>query len=161
VQAATGLGGGYWVLTPLARDDGTIVFVNRGFVPPDGRDPASWRQEAAPVTVSGLLRVSEPGGGFLRTNDPATDRWYSRDVAAIAASRVLWSTAPYFIDAARAPEAGLPVGGLTVIAFPNNHLAYALTWSALAAMAAAGAAFVHRDIVRSGRSGQDARRQET
>jgi surfeit locus 1 family protein len=28
------------------------------------------------------------------------------------------------------------VGGLTVIAFPNNHLVYALTWFGLAAMLA-------------------------
>ena len=43
VQAVTELGGGYWVMTPLARDDGTTILVNRGFVPADKRDPASWR----------------------------------------------------------------------------------------------------------------------
>ena len=84
----TELGGGYWVMTPLVRDDGTTVLVNRGFVPADKRDPASWRSaEPAAVTVTGLLRMTEPGGAFLRSNDPAADRWYSRDVAAIAASR--------------------------------------------------------------------------
>ena len=46
VQAVTELGGGYWVMTPLARDDGTTVLVNRGFVPADKRDPASWRPGA-------------------------------------------------------------------------------------------------------------------
>ncbi len=25
----------------------------------------------------------------------------------------------------------LPIGGLTVVAFPNNHLGYAITWFAL------------------------------
>ena len=39
--------------------------------------------------MTGLLRMSEPGGAFLRSNDPAADRWFSRDVAAIAASRGL------------------------------------------------------------------------
>ncbi|MGG6496881.1 UNVERIFIED_CONTAM: SURF1 family protein, partial [Bacteroidetes bacterium 56_B9] len=34
--------------------------------------------------------------------------------------------------------ARLPVGGLTVIVFPNNHAVYALTWFALAAMSAYG-----------------------
>ena len=93
------------------------------------RDPASWRPRSpGPVTVTGLLRMSEPGGAFLRANDPASDRWFSRDVAAIAASRGLDKVAPYFIDAERAPgESGLPVAGLTVIAFSNNHLVYALT----------------------------------
>ena len=130
VQALTELGGGYWVMTPLARDDGTTVLVNRGFVPADNRNPASWLpQGPRPVTVTGLLRMSEPGGAILRANDPASDRWFSRDVAAIAASRGLAKVAPYFIDAERAPgENGLPVAGLTVIAFSNNHLVYALTW---------------------------------
>ena len=152
VQAVTELGGGYWVMTPLARDDGTTVLVNRGFVPADKRDPASWRPCAPkPDTVTGLLRMSEPGGAFLRANDPATNRWFSRDVAAIAASRGLAKVAPYFIDAERAfGESGLPVAGLTVIAFSNNHLVYALTWGALALMAAAGAIFVNADVLRPG-----------
>ena len=38
------------------------------------------------ATIEGLLRFTEPGGGFLRDNDPASGRWYSRDVAAIASS---------------------------------------------------------------------------
>ena len=152
VQAVTELGGGYWVITPLAREDGTTVLVNRGFVLPDKRDPASWRpQGPGPVTVTGLLRMSQPGGAFLRANDPASDRWFSRDVAAIAASRGLAEVAPFFIDAERAPgESGLPVAGLTVIAFSNNHLVYALTWIALALMAAAGAIFVNLDLLRPG-----------
>ena len=104
------------------------------------------------VTVTGLLRMSEPGGAFLRANEPASNRWYSRDVPAIAASRGLAQVAPYFIDAERAPgESGLPVAGLTVIAFSNNHLIYAITWGALAVMAAAGAIFVNLDLARRGR----------
>jgi surfeit locus 1 family protein len=152
VQAVTELGGGYWVVTPLARDDGSTVLVNRGFVPADKQDPASWRlQRSKHVTVTGLLRMSEPGGAFLRTNDPVSNRWFSRDVAAIATSRGLAQVAPYFIDAERVPgESGLPVAGLTVIAFPNNHLVYALTWGALALMAAAGAIFVNADVLRPG-----------
>jgi surfeit locus 1 family protein len=152
VQAVTELGGGYWAMAPLARDDGTTVLVNRGFVPADRRNPASWPPGGpGPVTVMGLLRMSEPGGAFLRANDPASDRWFSRDVAAIAASRGLAKVAPYFIDAERAlGESGLPVAGLTVIAFSNNHLVYALTWSALALMAAAGAIFVNLDLLRPG-----------
>ena len=155
VLAVTKLGGGYWVMTPLARDDGTTALVNRGFVPADKRDPASWRPpDPRPVTVTGLLRMSEPGGALLRANDPGSGRWFSRDVAAIAASRGLAEVAPYFIDAERAPgESGLPVAGLTVIAFSNNHLVYALTWGALALMAAAGAVFVNLDRLRSGRVG--------
>ena len=131
-QAATDYGAGYWVMTPLDTATWTVL-VNRGFVPAAerGRHPAP----AGEQRVVGLLRVSEPGGGFLRSNDPAADRWYSRDVSAIAAKRGLTRTAPYFIDAGAANEAtGWPRAGLTVIRFPNNHLVYALTWFGLAAL---------------------------
>ncbi len=141
VQAVTELGGGFWVLTPLRTDDGALVLVNRGFVQTYTPQAADERR----VALSGLLRISEPGGAFLRNNDPAANRWYSRDVQAIAAARGLSPVAPYFIDAdANSPGAPGPVGGLTVIAFHNNHLVYALTWYALALMVAGACVYVRR-----------------
>ena len=141
VQAVTEEGPGYWVLTPLQRSDGTLVLVNRGFVPSERRD-ASTRRDGnpqGPVEITGLLRVTEPKGGFLRTNVPEHNRWYSRDVAAIAAARGLDHVVPFFVDAdAGSQSGGGPIGGLTVISFPNNHLIYALTWFALAFMLAGG-----------------------
>lgn len=144
VQAVTDLGPGFWLLSPLRTDAGFTVLVNRGYVP-DARTAAAAAAVAptGDIEVAGLLRLSEPGGGFLRQNQPAQDRWFSRDVAAIAAARRLdGAVAPYFVDAERgAPLPGdlrtapqWPVGGLTVIKFPDNHLQYALTWFALALM---------------------------
>jgi len=133
VQAVTGLGPGWWVVSPLVAA-GDTVLVNRGFVPADrkGETPPP----AGPVAVVGLLRLSEPGGAFLRSNDPAGGRWYSRDVAAIARANGLGTVLPFFIDqdAASAP-ARWPRGGLTMIRFADNHLVYAVTWFALSAMA--------------------------
>lgn len=128
-QAVTVLGPGYWVITPLRTERGTML-VNRGFVPAAmrGKVPAP-----AGDTVRGLLRLSEPGGGFLRRNDPAGDRWYSRDVAAIATARRVGRVASYFIDAEANGERW-PRGGLTVVRFRNSHLVYALTWFALAGL---------------------------
>ncbi|TFW33733.1 SURF1 family protein [Massilia horti] len=158
VQALSELGSGYWLLTPLCTPDGSIVLVNRGFVPQEQGGPKHYPLRRAqgpvcpangsPVTISGLLRISEPGGGFLRNNDPAANRWYSRDVAAIASAHALTNVAPYFVDAGRdqdpleAPDH--PVGGLTVIAFHNSHLVYAITWYALALMVAAAMWWVAR-----------------
>lgn len=137
VKAVTDIGSGFWVVTPLRTQAGFTVLVNRGFVPGERRDPAT-RREGNPegdVTVTGLLRMTEPGGAFLRTNDPAAGRWYSRDVGAIAAAHDLQHVAPFFIDAdAAANPGGYPIGGLTVVRFQNNHLIYALTWFALAFM---------------------------
>lgn len=133
VQAVTARGPGFWALTPLVTQEGRTVLVNRGFVANDRRIG----RPAGTVSLTGLLRITEPGGGFLRANDPAAGRWYSRDVAAIARARGLPMVAPYFIDA-DAGGGGYPIGGLTVIAFRNNHLVYALTWFALAALSGYG-----------------------
>ena len=165
-QASTVLGPGYWVLTPLQMADGGTVLVNRGFVPQDQR--AQWLAKAAPaqsstkrpepVTVKGLLRMSEPNGGFLRHNNPAEQRWYSRDVAAIARAQALAQVAPFFVDAGlpggRAPTAtaepspgsvgAWPRQGLTVVHFSNTHLVYALTWFGLALMVVGAAVVVAR-----------------
>lgn len=137
VQAVTERGPGWWLLTPLRSDGGDVVLVNRGFVPND------WSGDTTPspdhVRVVGLVRLSEPRGGFLRRNDPAQDRWYSRDVAAIAQARGLGEIAPFFIDAER--DAGgpdWPAGGMTVVRFRDQHLQYALTWFAMALLALYG-----------------------
>lgn len=152
-QATTSLGAGFWVMTPLRLRDGTLL-VNRGFVPADRRDRASRAAADQPgeVTVAGLIRMTEPKGGFLRSNDPAADRWHSRDVEAIAVARGLADAAPFFLDAdARPNPGGLPVGGLTVVSFPNSHLVYALTWYGLALMLAGAVAYVGREEWRARR----------
>lgn len=162
VQATTVLGFGYWLLTPLRGEDGSIVLVNRGFVSADDLPHALGIRSDEPVgeqdratTVTGLLRMTEPGGAFLRHNDPAANRWYSRDVRAIAAARGLSQVAPYFIDAdatasPTVPAAfGHPVGGLTVVSFHNNHFAYAMTWYALALMVAGAVCWVAREEKRA------------
>lgn len=136
VQAVTGRGAGFWVMTPL-ETPGFTLLVNRGFVPKERRDAGTRAagNVAGSVTVTGLLRVPEPGGAFLRSNDPAADRWFSRDLAAIAKARGLRNAAPYFIDADASPNpGGYPVGGLTVVRFRDHHMVYALTWFALAAL---------------------------
>jgi surfeit locus 1 family protein len=91
--------------------------------------------------------MTEPGGGFLRHNDPHADRWYSRDVQAIAAAHGLSHVAPYFIDVDASGPGGstAPVGGLTVITFRNSHLAYSITWYTLALMVVGGMWIVIRE----------------
>jgi surfeit locus 1 family protein len=169
VHASTALGAGYWVITPMRDSEGTVVLINRGFIPmqaagqtlpidcPAARGVGAEKFPASSgiTTVTGLLRISEPRGAFLHSNDLAGDRWYSRDVQAIATARGLTHVAPYFIDSdagqdpAQANQSNVvhPVGGLTVVTFPNNHLSYALTWYALALMVA-GAFFL---LLREGR----------
>lgn len=141
VDALTELGPGYWVLTPLKTNDGAIL-INRGFVPPDRK--SDYARPQGLVTVVGLLRVTEPGGRFLRPNKPSANQWYSRDVAAISASRGLSNVAPFFVDAERVTGEEYPVGGMTVVQFRNMHLVYAVTWFFLAGLSLTGAWLVIR-----------------
>lgn len=168
VEATTVLGRGYWVMTPLRLPSGDVVFINRGFVPraqPDG----PWRARAASgaqaaVSLTGLLRLPEPEGAFLRSNDPAQNLWYARDVAQLARHHGLApAAAPYFVDVEartplpptltleppqRLPDDMLPVAGLTVVSFNDNHLSYLLTWYGLALMVAGASAYLIREEYR-------------
>lgn len=143
VGALTERGAGFWVVTPLRTPEG-VVLVNRGFVPSKGTVDLGI-SASGPVTVTGLMRMTEPRGRFLRPNEPAQNRWFSRDVAAIARARALGRVAPFFIDADATPNpGGYPIGGLTVVRFRNAHLVYALTWFGLAALCLAGLVLVLR-----------------
>ncbi|HEX2011429.1 MAG TPA: SURF1 family protein [Roseateles sp.] len=160
VAASTALGSGFWVLTPLRTEQGDWLLVNRGFVPPELRERASRPADAleGDTELVGLLRLSEPGGSLLQKNDPAAGRWYSRDVQAIATARGLEGpVAPFFVDAAGDPRTEVwPRPGLTVLHFSNNHLGYALTWFALAAMVAAALAYLLHDERRRRLAGDPA-----
>jgi surfeit locus 1 family protein len=162
VWTASDEGSGFWVMTPLRMADGSIVLINRGFAPADwcGRDGHCAAGPADQVTITGLLRMSEPQG-FLRHNDPAHNSWYTRDVAAMAAARSLRNVAPYFIDADAAPVRGTqpswPEGGKTVLDFPNNHLSYLITWYLLALMTLVASIYVGYDEYRLRRALKEAR----
>lgn len=157
VVAATELGTGYWLLTPLQLNNGAMVWVNRGYVSQDTRARGVAPPPEATVTVTGLLRLDEPNGTWLRRNVPSEDRWYSRDVQALSLRHGLRQVAPFFVDAdatSAPPRADEPVGGLTVVSFPNNHLVYALTWFTLALLSAWAAWSVWR-------AGSDSRHDES
>lgn len=151
VRAATGLGTGYWTMTPLRLDDGRQVWINRGFVPEGTKVAvAAASTPQGRVTVNGLVRLSEPGGSLLQSNRPQDDRWYARDVQALAKARKIGPVAPVFVDAqtevGRAPHTtgAKPTPGLTQIQFPDNHFMYALTWFAMALLAAVALVYVWR-----------------
>lgn len=131
---------GFFVYTPLVLADGRSVLVNRGFVPYDSKDPATRREGevAGTVEITGLARnpLSEKPSSLVPDNEPAKNIFYWKDRDAMAASAGLDPTrlVPFFIDAGPAPNpGGLPIGGVTIVDLPNNHLQYALTWYGLAA----------------------------
>lgn len=151
VHGSSTQGYGYWVMAPLRTSRGFIVLVNRGYIPAELPDTPAFARIDPPrgeVTLTGLLRMSEPGGGFLRRNQPQKHLWYSRDVAAMAAAEDLPAakTAPYFVDAdAVAGGSRWPAAGLTKVHIYNHSLGYAITWYLLAIGTALAAGIVIRE----------------
>jgi surfeit locus 1 family protein len=131
---------GFHVLTPLHEAGGRIVFVNRGFVPVERRDPATRAagQSAGTAHIRGLLRLPPDAkrGWFLPDNRPDLNYWFWIDLPAMAVADRLSpaEVAPFYIDADPMPNpGGWPQGGVTPLDLPNNHLQYAITWFSLAA----------------------------
>ncbi|WP_307376254.1 SURF1 family protein [Peteryoungia aggregata] len=130
---------GFYLYTPLELADGRYLFVNRGFVPYDRKDPATRPQGLieGEQTVTGLARaeLTEKPSSLVPDNDEKANIFYWKDLSRMTASvglpadRVL----PFFLDADATPvTGGLPKGGVTAIDLPNNHLQYAITWYGLA-----------------------------
>jgi surfeit locus 1 family protein len=135
--ASEGGGSGYQVLTPLQEPDGRIIFVNRGFIPLELKDPAKRAagEPSGPVHIAGLLRVppAEKPTFFLPNNRPDLDLWFWVDLPAMAKAAGVPDTAPFYIDADKTPNpGGWPQGGVTNLELPNDHLQYAITWFSLA-----------------------------
>jgi surfeit locus 1 family protein len=131
---------GFYVYTPLDLADGHIVLVNRGFVPEELRDPAkrAQGQVAGEVTIAGLARakLAQKPSFIVPENEPAKNLFFWKDLDQMAASAGLDGSKvlPFLVDAGPAPNpGGYPIGGVTQIDLPNNHLSYAVTWYGLAA----------------------------
>jgi len=136
---------GVYIFTPLDAHDPKsggrrFVYVNRGFAPQAFSEPES-RADGAPqgeVTVKGLLRAAETppaiAGLFRPADQPADNLWFTRDPVRFASHHGV-ETVAWYIDGSGGETGGArwPKGGTTRIAFPNNHLDYALTWFGLAA----------------------------
>jgi surfeit locus 1 family protein len=124
----------YHVLVPFITDDGRTLMVDRGEIPQEKLAPQSRRPVEGETHVTGVWRVPDAPGMFTPAPVPQKHIWYARDLAGIAAADGVKLAAPVLIEADSTPNpGGSPVGGQTVVDFPNNHLEYALTWFGLAA----------------------------
>ena len=130
---------GWKVVTPLQSAGGDIVLVDRGFVPEPLKQPAARQrgQIEGVVELTGLARASQPRNRFTPADDPAANRWFSRDMPALIASlppELAGKAAPFIVEAEAAPVPGdWPRAGVTMLKISNRHLEYALTWFSLAA----------------------------
>ena len=131
---------GYLVITPftLSGAEGSRILVNRGWVGQSKAGAGAGAGLEGEGTITGVLRASELVSGLVPPNSPATGRWHSRDLSALAASL---NTEPLYLDLSL--ESGRevsgvagPVGGQTRVVLRNDHVQYMLTWWGLSAATA-------------------------
>jgi surfeit locus 1 family protein len=132
---------GFYVYTPMTLAGGDVLFVNRGFVPYDLKDPATRLQGQieGQVRLTGYARSRLNGkpSTIVPDNEPAKNLFFWKDLDVMASSAGIdaASLLPFFMDAdaSQANPGGWPQGGVTQFALTNNHLQYAVTWYGLAA----------------------------
>ena len=79
---------GWHVITPLKTGDGEVVLIDRGFVRDELRNPASRAKGdlSGTLAVTGIVRVPETQGTFTPDNEVGANRWFWRDLQAMARS---------------------------------------------------------------------------
>ncbi|KAM9306984.1 surfeit locus protein 1 [Pholidichthys leucotaenia] len=122
------------VVTPFhCTELGVTILVNRGYVPrqkirPETRMKGQMDDE---VEMVGVVRLTETRKPFVPNNDVERNRWYYRDLEAMAKAT---GAAPIFIDADFGSTIpGGPVGGQTRVTLRNEHMQYIITWYGLCA----------------------------
>lgn len=131
---------GYLVVTPLEREGGCKILVNRGWISKEKRNSTQRQQYGRPVgeiSVQGLLREPAQRNLFTPDNKPESGTWYFPDVEAMAnatGSEPVWIEAtmqPDLILAWDREEKGIPIGRLAEVNLRNNHTQYIFTWFSL------------------------------
>jgi surfeit locus 1 family protein len=121
-------GVGYRVIAPLRVGGGRRILLDRGYVPIEAKDAA---RPLGPVTVEGSLDWPQETDRFTSPPDRTGNIWFARDVSLMADA--LGTEPVMLVTAARDdPEAPMPLPVTPNIR--NDHLEYAITWFALAAV---------------------------
>lgn len=141
---------GWHVVQYFRQDNGRIWLVNRGWLPQDKLqewvagtrigEPATDYQTQ---TLQAIARAPVAPGWLAPDNDHSRNLWYRYDPQAMLRSVDLASiplvrqfvdsgVTAYVLEAENKGDGQLPIGGVTRLDIPNNHLIYALTWFALA-----------------------------
>lgn len=126
------------LISPCPVEGGAYrtVLVDRGFVGDEisARPPVNVA-DRTPVEVVGVLRTPDAATFVTPPNEVGANRWFSRDVAAMAQALKAPAPAPLILMAETAtnPEWKALIPAPLPVEIPNRHLEYAGTWFGLAA----------------------------
>jgi len=129
---------GYHLLTPFNCNDGSIVIVNRGWIPAALKDPKARVAftMSGPVCVTGVVRRPGQPSRFVPPNDPVKGDWYYISPSEMGRTVGLMSD-PLIVEVVGrvqdkvypVPRDPLEVVGEYVM--PYDHRNYAITWYTL------------------------------
>ena len=127
---------GFHIITPVEIEtdaERVVILVDRGWVPND-RERYITPAPAGLVNIEGFVRRFETPGRFTPDNDSAAGAWFYLDREQLVSALKLEAVAPFYVQAVPIPPPaiGYPAGGVPDTTLRNPHLAYALTWYALA-----------------------------
>lgn len=133
-----GVGPGYRVISAFQIDGGPRILVDRGFAPQADAEPEPPTPPAGDVRVAGALHWPNETSSFTPDPNLESGVWFSREVEALAN----WLDAePVMLVLSEAPAGAAvepwPRPAPVTVDLPNDHLGYAVTWFALAAVWAA------------------------
>lgn len=118
---------GYHLISALRTGQGSLIFVNRGWMPQES-EPAAVQDGA--VTLNGVVRVPLREA-FAPDNDPSRGSWYWPDVAEMAKSANLEDPLPILLLSSGEGESGpRPIDPRPVL--PDDHAQYAAFWFGMA-----------------------------
>ncbi|KAK9464572.1 SURF1 family-domain-containing protein [Lipomyces arxii] len=133
---------GYNVITPLQRENGTTILVNRGWIRKDMADRRKRNPKALPTEatyVEGLIKLPANRNYFTPDNEPEKGLFFFVDVpefAKMTGSQPViieeldtqYTEADTFSTWEVLAMAGIPIGRPPRIDLKNNHAQYIATW---------------------------------
>ncbi|RDH31395.1 SURF1 family-domain-containing protein [Aspergillus welwitschiae] len=135
---------GFFVVTPLEREGGSTVLVNRGWISRKMKEKRDRLRQgegrALPdgeVVVEGLLREPWKKNMFTPDNVPAEGKFYFPDIeqmAELTGSQPVWieeTMVPDMVEAMDREAKGIPIGRAAEVNLKNNHSQYIFTWYGL------------------------------
>jgi len=122
---------GLHVVTPLELDDGSTLFIDRGWVPYQRDLPEA--KPVGEVAVVGALKPPGLRGLFKPRNDPAGGTWYAIDPKAMGRALNLERVRPYFLEEGPVTEKRLPRPGYAPYVPDDTNLYFAIGWFVMAA----------------------------
>lgn len=126
---------GFRVITPLMMADDKVLFIDRGWVPVEKKDPVTRAegQIEGDVEITGALRAPAHRGLFRPANDPINNKWHGVDPRLMTESLKLNKFRPFYLEAGPTPNpGGLPIGGYTPYKASGQPMLFAIAWFAIA-----------------------------